>query len=435
MRVFGKRGRIIAVVAVLVVVVATTGVLLSRAFAGGVTIPTATAKTETLSVTVSVSGKTEADRKRDVFPPAAGTLSKVNVTEGQEVAAGEVLATLGADQLDAAVDAADTAYDQAVSQLETLDSASPSSAERAAVAAQITATKRAYDRAKSAYDAASVAAARARAEAKEAAEAARETARSAKEQAYAAYLAAKAQQARLSASGDTSARRDAARSGRDNASRALARAKANRRKAEMRAPISGVVIFNAIGAPGADGAAPKATDGAGVSPAAAPFTVVDLSSLRFAGQLDESDVPRVKNGSAAVVELDAVPGKQYKTSVLAVRPNATTTTNGATVFPVTMRVDNADGALRIGMSGTVVISVADVANAVSIPIEALVDGKDGASVFLVQNGTLVQRKVTTGVMTETSVQIAKGLKTGETVAIAAGGTLRAGMQVRTGGKR
>lgn len=438
MRALGKRGRIIAVVTILLVVVATTGVVLSRAFAAGVSVPTATAKTETLSVTVSVSGKTEADGKRDVFPPVAGTLKKVLVTEGQEVTAGELLATMDGDQLDAAVDAAEGAYEQAASQLEALGSAAPSKAERDAAAASVSTAKRAYDRAKDAYDAAATVARHAGPAEKAAANAKLGAARDAKDQAYAAYLGAKAQKQRLASAGDTDARSKAARVGKDAASRSLARAKANRRKGELRAAISGVVIFNAIGAPGPDGSAPKATEGAGVSPAAAPFTVVDLSSLKFVGQLDESDVPRVKNGTKAKVELDAVPGKEYATTVLAVRPNAVQTANGATVFPVTLRLDNADGALRIGMSGSVDLSVADVADAVSIPIEALVDSKDGSSVFVVENGRLAKRAVTAGVMTETRVQIAKGLKAGETVAIGGGVLpLKEGMQVQTqaGGKR
>ncbi len=426
MLVNGKGKRIALVAGALAVVVAVAGTMISGAFAGAATVPTAKAERKTLSVTVSVSGKTEADRKADVFPPAAGTLSRVLVTEGQEVAAGQALAEMDADQLDAAVDAARSAYEGASSQLEAIGAQVPSSTERAAAAAQVAAAKRAYDQARSAYDALKAA---------HSAEASLAAAQTQKEAAYAAYMGAKAQQQRLSSAGDVGARRKAARTGRDAAERNLTRAEAGRRKAVLRAPIAGVVIFDAIGAPGADGGAPKATDGCAVSPAAAPFTVVDLKSLRFSGQLDENDVARCRLGLKAVVTLDAAPGKEMTTTVFAIKPNASQTANGAVVFPVALKIPNDDGAFRVGMSGNAVICVDDVKDAVAIPIEALIDSKDGQSVFVVEDGKLAKRVVKTGVMSETDVEIVKGLAAGETVAVASGGNLKDGMAVQTGGKR
>jgi HlyD family secretion protein len=434
MQVLKKRGRVVAAVVAALLVFGVAGVMISRAFAGGPGILTAEATRKTLSATVSVSGKTEADVKRDVFPPAAGTLEDIAVAEGQEVKAGQLLATLGTAQLDAAVEAAESALAQAASQVDSVDSAGPSSADREAAEAQVTATKRAYDRAKSAVTSASAAVRTAVGTAKPAAKAKLEAARSSKEQAYAAYLSASAGLHKLSAT-DTDAAAHAAQVAERTAKRALARAKENRRKAQLTAPIDGVVIFNPIAAPAADGSAQKATIGAAVSPAAAPFTVVDLHTLKFVAQLDESDVPCVKTGSSSAVELDAMPGKEYPAKVDCVRPNASQTSNGGNVFPATMRLDNGDEALRIGMGGSVVITVADVKDAIAVPIEALVDDKDGQSVFLVENGRLVERGVTTGVMTESDVQIVKGLKAGDVVALASGSPLKAGMQVKTGAER
>jgi len=432
MQVFRKPGRVIAAVVAAVMVFSVAGVMISRAFAATPGVSTAQAARKTLSATVSVSGKTEADVKRDVFPPAAGTLEDIAVTEGQEVKAGQPLATLDTEQLDAAVEAAESAYAQATAQVDAADSAGPSSADRDAAQAQVTATKRAYDRAKSAVANAQDAVDAADSATKSEAKGKLDAAKSSKEQAYAGYLSASAGLRKL-ATTKTDASVNAARVAERAAKRALARAKEDRRNDVLTAPIDGFVIFNPVAAPAADGSAQKATVGTLVSPAAAPFTVVDLHTLKFVAQLDESDVPRVKSGSSAVIELDATPGRDYSAKVDCVRPNASQTSNGGNAFPATMRLENADQALRIGMGGSVTVTVADVKDAIAVPIEALVDDKDGQSVFVVVNGKLVQREVTTGVMTESDVQIAKGLKAGEVVALQSGSPLKAGMQVKTGG--
>jgi HlyD family secretion protein len=436
MQVFrNRRWAVVAAAVALVAVLGVAGVMISRAFAATPGVSTASAVRKDLSAKVSVSGKTEADVKRDVFPKAAGTLAEIAVTEGQEVKAGELLATLDAEQLDAAVDGAESAYAQASAQVDAAQSAGPSSADRDAAQAQVTAAKRAYDRAKSAVAKAQAAVESTSGAAKSAAKAQLDAAKSGKEQAYAAYLSASAARRKL-ASSSTSAAEKAARTSQRAAKRALTRAKENRRDVSLTAPIDGVVVFNPVAAPGADGSAAKATEGSSVSPAAAPFTVVDLHTLKFTAQLDESDVPRVKTGSAAVVELDATPGREYSAKIDCVRPTAMQTSSGGNAFPATMVLENAEGTLRIGMGGSANITVADVKDAVAVPIEALVEDKDGkSSVFVVANGVLAEREVTTGVMSETEVQIAKGLKVGEVVALSSGTPLVDGMQVKTGGAR
>lgn len=433
MHVFRNRGRVVAAVVAVVVVFGVAGVMISRAFAATPGVATAQAARKTLSATVSVSGKTEADVKRDVFPPAAGTLEDIAVTEGQEVRAGQTLATLDTEQLDAAVEAAESAYAQASAQVDAVDSASPSSEDRDAAKAQVTATKRAYDRAKTVVTEAQHAVESTTGAAKSEAKSRLDAAKSSKEQAHAAYLSANAGLRKLSTNNDSA--QHSAEVAQRSAKRALARAKKDRGQAQLTAPIDGVVIFNPVAAPSAEGSAQKATVGASVSPAAAPFTVVDLHTLKFVAQLDESDVPRVKNGSSAVVELDAMPGREYRAAVDCVSPNAAQTSNGGNAFPATLRLENADQGLRIGMGGSVTVTVADVKDAIAVPIEALVDDKDGQSVFVVENGTLAKREVTTGVMTESEIQIAKGLKAGEVVALSTGSPLKAGMQVKTGGGR
>ncbi|MHB9004271.1 MAG: biotin/lipoyl-binding protein, partial [Coriobacteriia bacterium] len=81
-------------------------------------------------------------------------------------------------------------------------------------------------------------------------------ARAAADQAYAAYAQARAAESKL-ASADVSAQQAAAHAAIDQARLGVVIAESNRVRSKLIAPIDGVVLFNATGAPGSDGQTPK----------------------------------------------------------------------------------------------------------------------------------------------------------------------------------
>jgi RND family efflux transporter MFP subunit len=264
-----KKKVLIGVGAVAVIAVAALAIV-GAASAKTAAIATEKSQKETLSITVSVSGKTEADDKADVFAPAAGTIARMNVGEGETVKAGEVLAELDASRL----------------------------------AAQIKRAQAGYDAADAQYDAARAV------------------------RSVPASVPGAAEQNR-----QAKAQRAAALAQRKQASIDLDLAKRDRKDVLLRAPMAGIVVFNPIGA-GAEGSAQKASEGAAVSPQAPLFTIVRLDSLRLRADVDENDVARIADGDKAKVELDAFPGRPFASSVQTIRPTATATTNGSTAFPV-----------------------------------------------------------------------------------------------------
>ena len=70
-----------------------------------------------------------------------------------------------------------------------------------------------------------------------------------------------------------------------------------------------------------------------------------------------------------------------------------------------------------------------VASALSMPKEALRRDAGGPGVFLLQDDTLVWRRVKTGASTVTRVQILEGLHDGDAVALPTDLVLRAGQRV------
>lgn len=148
-----SKGKVIAAVVGLVVIGGiVAAVILGRgANAPEVTVEQATQSS--LAVTVSASGKTEADNKGDLYPPTAGTLASIEVTDGQAVKAGDIIAVMDTAPLELQVAQAQAAYEGALAQSDSISQTAPSSADKAAASASVSAAYGAYKAANDRYNA------------------------------------------------------------------------------------------------------------------------------------------------------------------------------------------------------------------------------------------------------------------------------------------
>jgi HlyD family secretion protein len=423
-----SRGRIIAAVVALVVVAAIIGGVFLSAQASVPTVSTAKVSKETLSVLVTASGKMEAGQKADVFPPTAGTLASVAATEGQQVKAGQVIATMDTGPLEFAIDQARAGVKAAQSQYDLAGKSVPTHEDWDAANAGIDAASAAYNAAANAYNgfhSAYVLAGR-----PASMEATLTQLNIAQKQAYAGLESAESGKSKLSIAGKVGAQRAAASAGITQANTGLMLAEDNLSKANIVAPIDGVVLFNATGAPNVDGSVPKAMVGTAVSQVTAPFTVVQLGSLNFDAQVDEADVDRVKTGMKATVRLDAFPSQAFGTTVTVIKPAAIQTTTGGVAFPVLLNLSSTGKNLLIGMSGSADIQVSAVADSITVPIEALTDVNGKSYVFVVVNGKLKQTEVKTGALTDTRAEIVSGVNVGDEVVLGGLTGLKDGQAVR-----
>jgi HlyD family secretion protein len=424
-----SRGKIIAgVVALLVVGGIVAGVVVSAQNAVPL-VTTAKVEKETLGVIVTASGKIEAADKADVFPPTGGVIDTVEVKDGQQVKAGDVLAVLDTAPLRLQVAQAKAGLRGAQAQLDGVNRGVPAAIDKSAAAAGVTAASSGYDAAKSAYDGfygAWVLAGK---------PASMETTLTqlqiAKEQAYAGMLNAKSGVNKLTTMSRIAAAKAGAQAGVDAANVALALAQDTLGNATLTAPMDGVVIFNALGAPGMDGTTPKAGHGSAVGPQSAIFTIVQLGALNFSAQVDEADIARVKPDMAATVRLDAFPADSIEGKVTTIRTTAIQTTTGGIAFPVLVAVNSGDKGLLLGMSGSVDIKVSAVSDAATVPIEALFDENGKKFVFVVAGGKVSKVEVTTGALTDVRAQIASGVEVGQEIAVGNLSSLKDGLAVRT----
>ncbi len=489
-----RKAKVIAGLAALILVAGGVAYAVVGLGGASPEVEVATAERADLAVTVTASGRVESGVRADVFPPTAAIVANVFVDDGQRVEAGTVLARLETEPLElqaeqaragviqaesqlallekqrpssaelqaarAATDAAWRQYQAALTGVGAVDQQAPSASDRAAAVAAVTAAYNAYITARDAYDALKAAydimptpsleatltqagiakdqayagylqakAARDKIDAYDSS-APRAQAQAGADQAYAGYLAARAQQQRLETT-NLSAEQRAAQAAVDQAREALVLAQDNLGKSALTAPIGGVVLFNAIGTPGADGQPSKVSAGAAIAPQAAPFTVVDMGALRFVAEVDEVDVGAIAPGMPVSVNLDAFPRDSFESTVTQILSAATLTPTGGTVFPVHVDLSMIEQRLLIGMKGDAQIEVDSVPEAVTVPIEALFD-EGGTSYVYVVTGqdTLKRTPVELGTLTETRIQVRSGLNAGDVVALTGPVELSDGLQIR-----
>lgn len=483
-----KRTKIIIAVVVLLAVVGVAAFFLLKSQGTGPTIKTATISQTNLGVTVTASGKVQAEARADVYPPTAGTLAEVYVSDGATVTAGDKLAMMDTAPLEAQLAQAQAGLAQAQSARGNIGAQAVGSSDIAAAKANVAATKAAYNAAKKSAgnvnsqgpSSQDIAAAKA---AEDAAQATYENANATyvlardtygstsptttvaaaqKQQAYAGLLSAKATVAKLNSTdlrpaqsqanagaaqayaaylgaisslkkaqaADPASQRAAADAAVTSAAQAVSLAQSNLDNATLVAPLDGVVFFNAAGAPGSDGKMPQAAVGSAVAPGAAPFSVVDLEGAAFTAEVDEADIDRLKVGMKATVTLDAFSGKEFKTTVVRIKPAAQPTATGGTVFPVELAMSDTGQNILIGMKGDATIEVSSIESALTIPLEALFNENGQNFVYKVVSGTLAKTDITVGATTDTEVEVLKGLKADDVVALSGPTQYTDGMAVQ-----
>lgn len=155
-----------------------------------------------------------------------------------------------------------------------------------------------------------------------------------------------------------------------------------------------------------------------VSPAVPAAVVMDPSAMQFEIQIDEIDVVEVKPGQAVKIELDALPGLALEGTIdyISDLPSAQT---GVIVYDtrITFTVPEGQG-LRIGMSASADIVIAERKNVLLVPDRALSKNETGETVVTVRvDGKDQVQVVATGISDGLQTEITGGLQEGDTVVV------------------
>ncbi len=170
------------------------------------------------------------------------------------------------------------------------------------------------------------------------------------------------------------------------------------------APIDGEVIVSTI------------QPGQTVATSDAIFVLSDRLIVR--GQVDETDIGKIKLGQAATIALDAYPDTKISASVGHIYYESETV-NNVTIYKVDLIPEQVPEFFRSGMNATVDFLTEKKENAILIPVDAVhKEGKE-QYVLLIENNPQMpaKRSVVTGITDDKNYEVVSGLTSGDTVLI------------------
>jgi RND family efflux transporter MFP subunit len=188
---------------------------------------------------------------------------------------------------------------------------------------------------------------------------------------------------------------------------------------EIRAPFPGVVADRYVD-PGqliVDGTSGKA------SPL---LRLVRADSLRLRFDVPEKETPLLEKGCAVSFVPDSLPGHPFHCAVS--RLSGELAKESRTMIAEAL-VRNEEGLLTPGMFVRVTLQLDLKEGALTIPAKALVSRKDGASVWVVQDGMAQLIPIKTGYDDGTIVEVTEGLTENAKVVVSGHGSLKPDMKV------
>jgi HlyD family secretion protein len=404
----------------------------------------------TIIETVNASGKVYPEDERKVSSDVSGEVVDMYVEEGDSVRKGQVLAKVFADVLTSDRDRAASVVNQQQAQVGNTEASLRS------FEARLNQAKLTYDRQKKLYDE------------KVISKAEFETAES-------AYLTARA---------DLDAAKQTIRSGKagvQSAQASLTAANKNLSRTTVISPMDGIVSLLAV-------KKGERVAGNSFSLGTEIMRVADMTKIEVRVDVGENDIPKVKIGDSAIVEVDAYNDRKFKGVVTQISSSSTSAqTAGAsaasgdvTNYKVYIRIDPASYAdlidptkgknlpFRPGMSASADIMTTKQANVLAVPILAVTtrdkneqgskakakeeaekkkaQGQEAATnnavmtdemeevVFVVQkDGTVKKIAIRTNIQDNEYIEVMSGLKEGDEVVSAPyntiSKTLKDGMKV------
>ena len=175
-------------------------------------------------------------------------------------------------------------------------------------------------------------------------------------------------------------------------------------KATMTAPFGGVIADVAV------------DEGDTVSTTVTIIHLMDLTSMELKVEVDEIDIPAVKRGQKAIIEVDALPEFKLEGEVISIGLLPVVEA-GIVSYEVTVGLNaSEDSGLKVGMAATVDIITEERSGVLLVPNRVVAQDRQGNPVVGVMiDGQVQERVVVTGISDDTHTEIVEGLQEGDVV--------------------
>ncbi|MBK8943841.1 MAG: efflux RND transporter periplasmic adaptor subunit [Ignavibacteriae bacterium] len=185
-------------------------------------------------------------------------------------------------------------------------------------------------------------------------------------------------------------------------------------KTEIRAPFDGIIGLRSV------------SIGSYITPQIQVATIQSINPIKIDFAVPQKYYSEIKEGKIIEFAIPSV-NKNFIGKIYAVEPKIDQTTRTILVRAI---ADNNNGILLPGAYVEINIILENMLNAILIPTDALIPDMEGEKVFLFKNGKAIPQKVTTGIRTESKIQITEGLEMGDSVIVSGIIQLRPNMQIK-----
>jgi membrane fusion protein, multidrug efflux system len=189
--------------------------------------------------------------------------------------------------------------------------------------------------------------------------------------------------------------------------------KAHIYETELRAPFDGIIGLRYI------------SEGSFVTPSTKFARLIKTSPVKIEFSIPEKYASEIRQGYPITFMIDGS-NNEYKASVYAIDPKIDI---GTRTIVLRALYPNTREELKTGRYAGVTLELSRIDNAVAIPTEALIPELEGEKVFIYRNGKAQSVRVTTGLRTESKIQINSGLNFDDTLLVTGILQLRQNMPV------
>jgi membrane fusion protein (multidrug efflux system) len=207
---------------------------------------------------------------------------------------------------------------------------------------------------------------------------------------------------------------DEARSNLVSARSALAIARANLDKSTVRSSYRGIVSRKYV------------ERAEFVGPGTRLYDVIDYRTIIVEAQLAESEVATVTVGATVEVDIDAL-DKRFEGKVDTIIPTADAVSK---TFTLRVEIDNPELEILVGMSAVVRIAARQYDDVLAVPQGAVLEGREGRTVFVAEGETARERRVRLGARQADRVVLLQGVSAGESLVVMGQRDLVDGQNIR-----
>ena len=167
-------------------------------------------------------------------------------------------------------------------------------------------------------------------------------------------------------------------------------------------------------------------EGATVSEGTELFTIESNQQVKVDISITKYDLAKIAVGQKADI---TIADQKYEGEVTKINKVAANNSQGSPVVGVEVHINNPDSGIYLGVEAQVVVHTNSAQDEITLPVEIVNTDRNGDFCYVVENGVVTMRRITTGISSDTDVEVTDGLKEGDLVVYDMTGSVTEGMSV------